>query len=84
MSTSLALARASEDDVHADTLPGNVLPAGNAAPALLSHQRSLERHMRSDSLEQQLASRPPPEVLVKEGILKGESVLSGHAWACDG
>jgi len=45
--------------------------------------------MRSNSLEQQLASRPPPELLVKEGILKvslkGEwSVLDEYARFCDG
>ena len=38
--------------------------------------------MRSNSLEQQLASRPPMEVLVKEGILKGELVMGDDEHVC--
>lgn len=58
---------------HANTnsSEGNILPTSNAAPSLLSHQKSLERHMRRDSLEKQLQQRPPPEVLIQEGILEG-------------
>ena len=48
---------------------GNILPDSNAAPALQEKQRELEKHMRMDSLEQKLQSRPRPEELVKEGIL---------------
>ena len=53
-------------------ITGNILPDSNAAPALQGQQRSLERHMRSDSLEQKLQQRPKPEDLVKEGILEAD------------
>jgi hypothetical protein len=51
---------------------GNILPDSNAAPALQAHQRELEKHMRRDSLEKQLLTRPKPADLVREGILEGE------------
>ena len=55
----------------ADPFPcaGNILPDSSAAPALQGHQKDLERHMRKDSLDKQLQSRPAPEDLVKKGIL---------------
>lgn len=51
----------------------NILPGSSAAPALQGQQKELEKHMRADSLEKALASRPEKEELVREGILKGES-----------
>lgn len=49
---------------------GNILPDSTAAPALQANQRSLEKRMRADSLEQKIQHRPKPEELVKEGILE--------------
>lgn len=49
---------------------GNILPDSSAAPALQASQRSLEKHMRADSLEQKIQQRPKPDQLVKEGILE--------------
>lgn len=51
---------------------GNILPDSTAAPALQANQRELEKHMRADSLEQKIQSRPKPEELVKEGILEAD------------
>ena len=51
---------------------GNILPDSTAAPALQANQRSLERHMRADSLEQKIQLRPKPDELVKEGILEAD------------
>lgn len=51
---------------------GNILPDSTAAPALQGHQKELERHMRADSLEKHLQARPPPEELVKQGILEAD------------
>lgn len=51
---------------------GNILPESTAAPALLANQRSLEKHMRADSLEQKIQQRPKPDQLVKEGILEAD------------
>lgn len=51
---------------------GNILPDSTAAPALQGHQKELERHMRADSLEKHLQARPPPEQLVKQGILEAD------------
>jgi hypothetical protein len=50
----------------------NILPESNAAPALLASQKSLEKHMRADSLEQKIQHRPKPEELIKEGILEAD------------
>jgi len=50
----------------------NILPESNAAPALLASQKSLEKHMRADSLEQKIQHRPKPEALIKEGILEAD------------
>jgi hypothetical protein len=47
----------------------NILPASNAAPGLLAHQKELERHMRADSLNEKIAHRPSPDALLKEGVL---------------
>ncbi|OQN96148.1 hypothetical protein B0A48_18063 [Cryoendolithus antarcticus] len=48
-----------------------------AAPGLQAQQRELQKHMRANSLEKQLQSRPNPEDLVKGGILqKDESPLA--------
>lgn len=49
---------------------GNILPDSTAAPALQANQRSLEKRMRADSLEQKIQHRPQPDELVKEGILE--------------
>ena len=49
---------------------GNILPDSSAAPAIVGQQKELQKHMRKDSLEQKLQSRPKPEELVKEGILE--------------
>ena len=50
----------------------NILPDSTAAPALQEKQRELEKHMRANSLEKQLQSRPGKDELVKGGILNGE------------
>jgi hypothetical protein len=54
----------------ADGKSGNILPDSTAAPALQANQRSLEKRMRADSLEQKIQHRPKPDELVKEGILE--------------
>lgn len=46
-----------------------------AAPGLQGAQRDLERHMRADSLEKHIQSRPKPEELVEKGILSRESFI---------
>jgi RPEL repeat len=51
-------------------ISGNILPESNAAPALQAQQRELQKHMRKDSLEKHLQTRPKPDELVKEGILQ--------------
>ena len=51
---------------------GNILPESTAAPALQANQKSLEKHMRADSLEQKIQQRPKPDDLVKEGILEAD------------
>jgi RPEL repeat len=51
---------------------GNILSDSTAAPALQANQRSLEKHMRADSLEHKIQHRPKPEDLVKEGILEAD------------
>ena len=48
----------------------NILRDSQAAPGLQEKQHELEMHMRADSLEKNLQSRPKAEELVKEGILK--------------
>lgn len=58
------------DELRPILLSGNILPDSTAAPALQGQQRELQRHMRSDSLEQKLQQRPKPEELIKEGILE--------------
>lgn len=65
--------RALEGFTDLGWLLGNILPDSTAAPALQSHQKELERHMRKDSLEKQLQSRPKPEELVSQGILERKS-----------
>jgi hypothetical protein len=58
-------------------MTGNILSDTTAAPALQANQRELEKHMRRDSLEKHLQSRPKPDELVKEGILEeSENPLS--------
>ncbi|CAF9912078.1 MAG: hypothetical protein ALECFALPRED_007863, partial [Alectoria fallacina] len=47
----------------------NILPDSNAAPAIQSQRKELEKHMRADSLEQKLLQRPKAAELMKEGIL---------------
>ncbi|KAI1077584.1 hypothetical protein F5B20DRAFT_550669 [Whalleya microplaca] len=47
----------------------NILPASNAAPSLLEKQKELAKHMRADSLNDKISHRPPPEKLLKEGLL---------------
>ena len=62
-------------------VPGNILPEGSdkVAPGLQASQKELEMHMRKDSLERGLASRPSPEQLVKEGKLRADEVPEGSA-----
>jgi len=55
-----------------DLIERNILPASNAAPALLQNQKELERHMRADSLDKKVQARPKPEDLVAKGILDAE------------
>jgi hypothetical protein len=47
----------------------NILPASTAAPGLQEKQKELEKHMRADSLNDKISHRPPPEQLLKEGVL---------------
>jgi hypothetical protein len=54
---------------HTNHLPGNILPDSTAAPALVAHQKELEKHMRKDSLNDKLSHRPTAEQLIKEGKL---------------
>jgi RPEL repeat len=49
---------------------GNILPDSTAAPGLQANQKSLEKHMKADSLEQKIQRRPTAEQLVQEGILE--------------
>jgi hypothetical protein len=59
---------------QADSITGNILPESTAAPALLASQKSLDRHMRADSLEHKIQHRPKPDQLVKEGILEADEI----------
>lgn len=52
------------------SIPGNILPDSTAAPAIIGHQKELEKHMRADSLNEKIAHRPTPAELIKEGVLK--------------
>jgi len=47
----------------------NILPASTAAPGLQAQQKELAKHMRADSLNDKIAHRPPPEELIKKGLL---------------
>jgi len=47
----------------------NILPPTTVAPGLQAQQKELAKHMRADSLNEKLAQRPPPEVLLKDGVL---------------
>lgn len=51
-------------------ITGNILPESNAAPGIQANQKSLEKNMRADNLDQKLQRRPTAEQLVKEGILE--------------
>ena len=53
-----------------EEIVGNILPDSTAAPALLAHQKDLEKQMRADALNEKIAHRPDPGELVKEGILE--------------
>ncbi|TDZ51545.1 MKL/myocardin-like protein 2 [Colletotrichum trifolii] len=55
---------------RAELVEKNILPASNAAPSLIAHQKELELHMRADTLNDKLSHRPDPQELVKEGVLK--------------
>ncbi|WYZ43879.1 hypothetical protein EsH8_VII_000315 [Colletotrichum jinshuiense] len=57
---------------RAELIEKNILPASNAAPGLIAHQKELEKHMRADSLNDKISHRPSPEDLVKEGVLKAD------------
>jgi hypothetical protein len=48
---------------------GNILPESNAAPALLAHQKELERSRAADALKKGLGKRPEKEDLVERNIL---------------
>lgn len=52
----------------------HILPENShhVSPALLAHQKELERSMLEDSLKGKLAHRPAPEEVIKKGILTGE------------
>lgn len=52
----------------------NILPENSThvSPALVAHQKELDRHMKSDSLKGKLETRPPPEEVIKKGILNRE------------
>ncbi|KAK5728897.1 hypothetical protein LTR15_002038 [Elasticomyces elasticus] len=54
-----------------DLVEKNILANSTAAPSLQEKQRELQMHMRANSLEKHLQTRPKPEELVKEGILQG-------------
>ena len=53
-----------------DLINRNILPESNVAPALIASQKSLEKHMRADSLEQKIQHRPKPEDI--KGILEAD------------
>lgn len=59
----------------------NILPASNAAPSLIAHQKELEKHMRADSLNDKLSHRPDPEELVREGVLKEDPRTADDKYA---
>lgn len=52
------------------TLSENILPDSSAAPALQAQQKELEKHMRRDSLNEKISRRPPPEDLIRGGVLR--------------
>ncbi|KAI8958068.1 hypothetical protein F5Y11DRAFT_337518 [Daldinia sp. FL1419] len=54
---------------RSELIERNILPASNAAPGLQEKQRELARHMRADSLNEKISHRPPPEKLIKDGVL---------------
>ena len=54
---------------HTHLYLGNILPESTAAPAIVGHQKELEKHMRADSLNEKLQHRPDPATLLKEGVL---------------
>lgn len=52
-----------------NTAIGNILPDSHAAPGIQGQQKTLEKHMRADSLNEKLANRPKPEDLLNKGVL---------------
>ncbi|KAF3069813.1 hypothetical protein GL218_07985 [Daldinia childiae] len=54
---------------RSELIERNILPASNVAPGLQEKQRELARHMRADSLNDKISHRPPPEKLIKDGVL---------------
>lgn len=60
------------DLVRQELVEKNILMDSGAAPGLQGAQRELEKHMRADSLEKHIQSRPKPAELVEKGILNGE------------
>lgn len=58
---------------------GNILSDSTVAPALQAQQRELTKHMRQNSLEKQLQSRPDVKELVKKNILSPEEAKKAAA-----
>lgn len=57
----------------------HILSDSNAAPALQEKQKELDMHMRADSLEKGLQTRPAKEELVAAGVLReDEAVADGR------
>lgn len=55
---------------------GNILPDSTAAPGLQAQQKELAKHMRQNSLEKQLQSRPNMQELVDKKILSPEEATA--------
>ncbi|KAF9876914.1 hypothetical protein CkaCkLH20_05760 [Colletotrichum karsti] len=66
---------------RAELVEKNILPASNAAPSLIAHQKELEMHMRADTLNDKLSHRPDPEKLVAEGVLKEDPRTADDKYA---
>lgn len=62
---------------------GNILSDSTVAPALQAQQRELAKHMRQNSLEKQLQSRPDVKELVEKNILSPEEVKAAVESAVD-
>ncbi|KAG0643418.1 hypothetical protein HOY80DRAFT_432929 [Tuber brumale] len=63
-----AMAHRPEKD---DLVQRNILPHNaNVAPALISHQRELEKNLLERDLKEKLSHRPEPREVIQKGILR--------------